>query len=167
MKLWKFFRRKTDEELFDKAVSEKNHVLTIAYGARLLGENKLEFRKIIAYSESLYAMNRIKEAVEILDRYAQEKINSGYFSEAIPMLKKSSKFNPECVITAKLLSFAYESKNLLFEAFQTLINLFKNRKKSGKSTSEARKLIENFLERHPLPDLLKEYEKLTTIYYLK
>ncbi len=158
MSLWKFFKRKTDEELFDRAVNEKNHTMTIVYGSRLLAKKKLESRRLISYTESLFKLNRKKEAVKILDKYAQEKLENGYFSEAISMLKKAMKFNPECIQTARLLSRAYESKNLLFEAFNVLINLFLTLKDANKNTADAQRLIDSFLKRHPVPSFLEAYD---------
>ncbi|WP_456465183.1 hypothetical protein [Desulfurobacterium sp.] len=148
---WKIFKRKSDEVLFDRAVNERKHSLVVVYGARLISKGKLEYHRVIPYAESLFTINRKKEAVKILDTFAKEKLENGYFSEAIPLLTKAIKYDPENIETVKLLSRAYEGKNLLFEAFQTLIDLLSTFKNGRKNTAEVRNLIGNFLKRYPLP----------------
>ncbi|WP_456437358.1 tetratricopeptide repeat protein [Desulfurobacterium sp.] len=157
MGLTDFFKKKSDEELFQEAVTEKSYLKIVSYGRKLLEKGNASPHIINPLVEALIKVGNKEEAIKILDDYAEEKLKNGYYAAAIAFLQKALKHDPHNINTVELLSAAYVKKSLYFEAFKVLIDLFKKLAKEGKDVSKIRSVIEHFIEKNSHPVFYEMY----------
>jgi len=158
-----FFRKKTEEELFQEAVNQHDYVEIVKYGEKLLEKNPENFSVLNPYVDALVKLGNKDRAVNLLLDLAEKKVKEEYYDLAIPILKKAFKIDPLNIRTIRLLSSAYKSKELFYDAFKVLTESFKRYKEAGFNTEAVKELLENFIQEqfHPLfyekyGDLLSE-----------
>lgn len=159
-----FFRKKTEEELFQEAVKERNYLKIVSYGKELINKGDVNTSVINQYVDALVRIGNKKQAVNFLIDYGEEKLKNGYYSSAIAFLKKALKYDPYNIRAAKLLSNAYIKKNLYFEAFNVFLTLLKQFLREGRDTSKLREQIEHFIDKHSHPTFYKLYGELLEAY---
>lgn len=152
-----FFKKKGTEELFHEAVAEKNYLKIVSYGRKLMEKGDVSSQVINPLVEALIKIGNKDEAIKILDDYAEEKLKNGYYAAAIAFLQKALKHDPNNLRTVELLSSAYVKKNLYYEAFIVLIDLFKKLCKEGRNVSKIKDSIEHFIEKNSHPIFYEMY----------
>ena len=157
MKVFDLFKRKSREEEFQEAVASRNYSKIVEIGRQLLKQSKENFVVLNPVADALVKLGKGKEAVEILNRFADRKIKEGYYDTAIILLKKSMKIDPYNVETARLLSEVYTKKNLYYESFKVLEELFKKLKEAGKNTKKVGMMIKRFVDRNFHPYFYEAY----------
>ena len=161
MGIFDFFRRKrTEKEEFSRAVDAKDYITIIKVGKSLLQKYPDSVSIINSYSDALIKLGKKEEAINLLLEFAEKKIREEYYDIAIAILKKILKVDSFNIKALKLLVFAYQKKELFYEAFKTLEETYWRFKKADLSTSSIKELLRRFIEDqfHPL-----FYEKFADI----
>ncbi len=161
MGIFNFFRRKrTEKEEFSRAVDAKDYVTIVKVGKSLLQKYPDSVSIINSYSDALIKLGKKEEAINLLLEFAEKKIREEYYDIAIAILKKTLKVDSFNIKALELLVFAYQKKELFYEAFKTLEETYWRFKKADLSTSGIKELLRRFIEDqfHPL-----FYEKFADI----
>jgi tetratricopeptide (TPR) repeat protein len=171
-----FFKKKTQEELFQEAIANQDYMEVAKLGEELLRKHPNSLSILNPYVDALVKLGKKEKAVQILINFGEKKIKDEYYDIAIPVLKKALKIDPLNIKAIKLLTTAYRKKELYYDAFKVLTESFKKYKEAGFNTEIIKEILENFLQEqfHPLfyekyGDLLLEdgeKEKALTNYVL-
>ncbi len=160
MGFFDMFKGKSKEEEFQEAIENNNFTKIVNIGKQLLKVSDSYFYVLNPVVDALVKLGRSKEAVDLLNEFSKRKIKDGYYDTAIVLLKKSLRIDPYNIDTVKLLSDAYLKKELYYEAFTVLENLFETLKNTGKNTKKVEMMIERFVEKNFHPYFYDAYGDL-------
>jgi len=146
------FKKRSEEEEFSRAVSNRDYLRVAEIGEKLIRKYPDSVSILNSYADALVKLGKKEKAVKELLNFAERKIKEEYYDIAIPLLKKVLKIDPVNVQALKLLIQAYRKKELFYEAFKVLEEAYEEFKKSGGKTEVLMSLFEKFLQEqfHPL-----------------
>ena len=152
MGLVSLFKKRSEEEEFSRAVSNRDYLRVAEIGEKLIRKYPDSVSILNSYADALVKLGKKEKAVKELLNFAERKIKEEYYDIAIPLLKKVLKIDPVNVQALKLLIQAYRKKELFYEAFKVLEEAYEEFKKSGGKTEVLMSLFEKFLQEqfHPL-----------------
>ena len=152
MGLFDFFKKKSEEELFQEAVVNQDYMTIEKLGEELLRKYPDNLSILNPYVDALVKLNKKEKAVQTLISFGEKKVNEEYYDLAIPVLKKVLKIDPLNVKAIKLLTSAYKKKELYYDAFKVLSDSIKRYKEAGLSSEILKNLLEDFIQEqfHPL-----------------
>jgi len=150
--LFDFFKKKTEEELFQEAVANQDYMEVARLGEKLLSRYPNNLSILNPYVDALVKLGKKEKAVQILINFGEKKVKEEYYDVAIPVLKKALKIDPLNLKAIRLLTTAYRKKELYYDAFKVLTESFKKYKEAGFNTEMVKELLENFIQEqfHPL-----------------
>jgi len=146
------FRKRSEEEEFSRAVSNRDYLTVAEIGEKLIKKYPDSVSILNSYVDALVKLGKKEQAINVLLSFAEKKIKEEYYDIAIPILKKVLKIDPLNIQALKLLIQAYRKKELFYEAFKVLEEAYREFKKSGGKTEVLTNLFEKFLQEqfHPL-----------------
>ena len=146
------FKKRSEEEEFSRAVSNRDYLTVAEIGEKLIKKYPDSVSILNSYVDALVKLGKKEQAVKVLLSFAEKKIKEEYYDIAIPILKKVLKIDPLNIQALKLLIQAYRKKELFYEAFKVLEEAYREFKKSGGKTEVLTTLFEKFLQEqfHPL-----------------
>ncbi len=163
MRLFDFFNKKSDEDLFQEAIANQDYIEIVKLGEKLLSRYPNNLSILNPYVDALVKLGKKEKAVQILVNSGEREVKEEYYDIAIPLLKKALKIDPLNLKAIRLLTTAYKKKGLYYDAFKVLTESFKKYKEVGFNTEMIKELLENFIQEqyHPLfyekyGDLLQE-----------
>ncbi len=157
MAFFDFFRKKTEEEQFEEAVKKRDYTKIINLGRILLRKHPDSLSIFTPYIDALVKFDRKKEAISEIISFAKRKINEEYYDVAITLLNRALKLDPFNLEAIKLLSETYIRKELLYEAFEVLLNSFKKFVEAGKDPTPIKELLDRFVEKYFHPIFYERY----------
>jgi len=150
------FRKKSEEELFERAVVKRDYAEIVSLGEKLLNRYPGDVSILNFYTHALAKVGEKKKAAQLLFDFAERKLIEGYVDTAILFLKKVLKLDPSNVRARKLLASAYKRKELYYEAFKVLMEALK-RGEGDSSFEDLEELLESLIKEMFHPSLYKEY----------
>ena len=152
MGLFDLFKKKSEEELFQEAVSNQDFIEIVKLGENLLQKYPDNLSILNPYIDALVKLGKKEKAVQILTSFGEKKIRDEYYDVAIPVLKKALKIDPFNLKAIKLLATAYRKKELYYDAFKILIESLKKYKEANLNTETLKGYLEDFINEqfHPL-----------------
>ncbi len=157
MGLFDLFKKKSEEELFQEAVSNQDYIKIVKLGENLLQEYPNNLSILNPYVDALVKLEEKEKAVQILTNFGKKKIRDEYYDIAIPVLKKALKIDPLNLKAIKLLATAYRKKELYYDAFKVLIESFKKYKEANLNTEIIKGYLEDFIQGQFHPLLYEKY----------
>ena len=150
--LFDLFKKKSEEELFQEAVSNQDYMEIAKLGEKLLQKYPDNLSILNPYVDALVKLGKKEKAVQILADFGEKKIREEYYDIAIPVLKKALKIDPLNLKVIKLLATAYKKKELYYDAFKVLIESLKKYKEANLNTEVIKEYLEEFIQEqfHPL-----------------
>ncbi|RUM88243.1 MAG: hypothetical protein DSZ25_02405, partial [Thermovibrio sp.] len=157
MGLLDFFKKKSEEEAFYEAVKERDYIKIMELGKLLLSKHPNSMAIFSPYVDALVKLGRKEEALKELLLFSKKKFNEEYYDVAISLLKKALRLDPFNIEAIKLLSKAYEKKELLYDAFDVLFNSLLLFIETNRDTAQIKSLIEEFLKSYFYPLFYEKY----------
>ena len=142
--LFDLFRKKSEEEIFAEAVKERDYTTIEKIGKSLLERDPDRISVLNPYVDALEKLGKKDEATSALISFAERKLQEEYYDVAIPVLKRVLKIDSFNLKAVRLLVNAFRKKELYYEAFSVLLDVFKNIEEPN--TSVVRGMIEDFLK---------------------
>lgn len=152
MGLFDFFKKKSEEELFQEAITNQDYMEIARLGEKLLSKYPNNLSILNPYVDALVKLGKKEKAVQVLVNFGEKKVKEEYHDIAIPVLRKALKIDPLNLKAIKLLTTAYRKKELYYDAFKVLTESFKRYKEAGFNTELVKEYLENFIQEqfHPL-----------------
>ncbi len=133
------FDNKSEEKKFAEAVERRDYHSIVAIGKEMLRKGSSNVSVLNEVVDAYLKLGKKSDAVKLLVDHGQSRIKEGFYDTAIIVLKKALKIDSLNEEAAILLSDVYLKKNLQYESFLVVKEIFDALREKGSLKEKVKK----------------------------